>query len=279
MVHDLKAYLREITRYPLLSAEGERDLARRSKRNDRSARAQLITSNLRLVVMFARNYAFRQRDLSDLIQEGNTALIRAVDKYDPEREPPVRFSSYASVAIIHEMGNFSLLQGYIGRIPRGLLSVRNDIHRVINYIKDEEGEIPTPERVLERLEMIKGSKCKDYSVKGIKRLIELFTNYDHFFDPDNALDTDKHGSVSPYTELARDDYATVDDMKIEGIVMRGLDNLDKRTQYVLKRYYGLCGKNSCPLTKIGNSLGLTRERVRQIRNNGLALLRDFILKN
>lgn len=272
-------YLREITKYPLLGAEEERELARRSKRNDQSAREQLITSNLRLVVLFARRYVQRAHELDDLIQEGNMALIQAVDKYNPDIEPPVRFSSYASVAIKHRIGNFSLRHGYIGAVSRDLLSVRGDLYRVINSIKNIEGGIPTPEMVLERLREMKESEYKRYSVWRIKSLIQLFEYYDRFFDPNTNQENDGHGFVSGYGERARNDYEIIDNMEIEEIVLRELDKLDERTRDVIRRNFGLKRKKRVTLQEIGSDLKLTKERARQIKKRGLKQLRDFVFKN
>jgi len=261
---NLGVYLKEISAIPLLTREEEADLARRARAGDDAAKARLVESNLRLVVQVARRYLNRGLPLPDLIEEGNLGLLRAVEKFDPERG--LRFSTYGvwwiRQAIVRALAN----QARTIRIPVhvGLLLAR--YQREHRRLQQELGRMPTPE------EMAKALKTTLEQIEELEEVrqqqtLSLETPVGH--EQGRLADVVADPASDPsavITELfrAREDLVSV------------LDDLAANERTVLRRRFGLEGGTPETLEAIGKSLGLTRERVRQIEGAGLRKLRALL---
>jgi RNA polymerase primary sigma factor len=259
---NLRVYLKEIDRIPLLTREQEGELARRVRAGDAGAKARLTESNLRLVVQIARRYLNRGLPLPDLIEEGNIGLLRAVEKFDGDRG--TRFSTYATwwirQAIVRALAN----QARIIRLPVhvGLLLAR--YQREQQRLTQELQRAPTLEEIaaamgttvdqLEELEEIRQQPVSlETPIGEGGRVSDLIA--DPSADPLAAL-------VSLFRERA--DLVSV------------LDDLAANERTVLRRRFGLEGDPPEKLEAIGQRLGLTRERIRQIEGAGLRKLRALL---
>jgi RNA polymerase primary sigma factor len=259
---NLRVYLKEIGRIPLLTREQEGELARGVRAGDAGAKARLTEANLRLVVQIARRYLNRGLPLPDLIEEGNIGLLRAVEKFDADRG--TRFSTYASwwirQAIVRALAN----QARTIRLPVhvGLLLAR--YKREQQRLTQELERAPTMEEVaaamgttvdqLEELEEIRQQPVSlETPIGEGGRVSDLIA--DPSADPRDAL-------VSLFRERA--DLVSV------------LDDLAANERTVLRRRFGLEGDPPEKLEAIGQRLGLTRERIRQIEAAGLRKLRALL---
>jgi len=261
---NLAVYLKEISAIPLLTREEEAAVARRARAGDEQAKARLIESNLRLVVQLARRYLNRGLPLPDLIEEGNLGLLRAVEKFDPERG--LRFSTYGvwwiRQAIVRALAN----QARTIRIPVhvGLLLAR--YQREQQRLTQALGRAPTREELAKALNTTVGQVEELEEVRQ-QQTLSLETPVGS--EEGRLADLVADPSADPSAMLAelfqeRADLATV------------LDDLAANERTVLRRRFGLDGASPETLESIGKSLGLTRERVRQIEGAGLRKLRALL---
>lgn len=261
---NLAVYLGEISRIPLLGRDEEAALARRVRAGDDGAKARLVEANLRLVVQVARRYLNRGLPLPDLIEEGNLGLLRAVEKFDPERG--LRFSTYGvwwiRQAIVRALAN----QARTIRIPVhvGLLLAR--YHKEQQRLMQELGRAPTPEELAGRL---KTTVEQVEELEEVRRQQPLSLETPLGEDEGRLADVVADPSTDPGAVLTRlfherADLATV------------LDDLAANERTVLRRRFGLEGDAPETLEAIGKRLGLTRERVRQIEAAGLRKLRALL---
>jgi len=252
-------YLNEIGLVPLLDAEGERALALRVRAGDAEARRQMIEANLRLVVTVARGYVGRGVALLDLIEEGNLGLIRAVEKFEPERR--LRFSTYAMWWIRQAVQHALMHQGRTVRVPVHVLREFAQVLRARRQFTAQRGRTPT----IEELAAAVGKPAPEVA--------ELFCVTERI----SSLD-------APVSD--NDDRALLDHLVIEAAAPllddvpasrlgAWIAQLPERQRYVLERRYGLNDHGVQTLAEIAEELGLTRERVRQIQSEALARLRGF----
>jgi RNA polymerase primary sigma factor len=253
---NLAVYLSELRRIPLLSRDEEVDLARRLRAGDDAAKQRLIESNLRLVVQVARRYLNRGLPLGDLIEEGNLGLIRAVEKFDPERG--TRFSTYATwwvrQAIVRALAN----QARLIRLPVHIELLLGRYRREQERLTQALGRPPTLEEVARALDM------------PVERL--------------NELDEMRLRPVSLESPVARATPADEgDDADRLGRLVRErrelvsvLDDLAESERRVLRARFGLDEQPAETLDAIGRRLGLSRERIRQIEQAGLRKLRALL---
>ncbi len=259
-----RIYLSEIGYSPLLSAEEEVFYARLSLRGDEAARKRMIESNLRLVVKIARRYLNRGLALLDLIEEGNLGLIRAVEKFDPERG--FRFSTYATWWIRQTIERAIMNQTRTIRLPIHVVKEINVYLRAARQLTQRLDHEPTPEEIAAVL---------DRPVEDVKRMMglnERVTSVDVPLGRDadkSVLDAIPDENNTDPSDLLQDD-----DMR-EKLEM-WLYQLSDKQREVVERRFGLHGHDISTLEEVGNEIGVTRERVRQIQIEALKRLRDIM---
>ena len=257
-------YLSEIGYSPLLTAEEEVYFARRALKGCEASRKRMIVSNLRLVVKIARRYNNRGLALLDLIEEGNLGLIRAVEKFDPERG--FRFSTYATWWIRQTIERAIMNQTRTIRLPIHVVKELNVYLRTARELAQELDHEPTAEDIALHLD-----KPID-EVSKMLRLNERISSVDTPIGGENdkaLLDilADDNES-SPEDELQ--------DSNIKQNIVSWLQELNVKQREVLARRFGLMGYEPSTLEDVGAEIGLTRERVRQIQVEGLRRLKDML---
>ncbi len=262
-----RLYLKEIGFSALLSAEEEVTIARRSQKGDQKARKRMIESNLRLVVKIARRYMNRGLTLLDLIEEGNLGLIRAVEKFDPERG--FRFSTYATWWIRQTIERAIMNQTRTIRLPVHVLKEINVYQRAARYLAQKLDHEPSPEEVANLL---------DKPVEDVKKMLgltERVASVDAPLDDDpdrSLLDAiaDEH-TPSPENILQRSD--------LQSLISQWLGELSDKQREVVERRFGLSGHEISTLEEVGADIGVTRERVRQIQVESLKRLKQILEKS
>ncbi len=259
-------YLGEIGFSPLLTAEEEILYARRALRGDEAARKRMIESNLRLVVKISRRYSNRGLALLDLIEEGNLGLIRAVEKFDPERG--FRFSTYATWWIRQTIERALMNQTRTIRLPIHVVKELNIYLRTARELSQKLDHEPTAEEIAFELD-----KPVD-DVSKMLRLNERISSVDTPIggDGDKAL-----LDIIPDSIQYDPEYSS-EDSDIKNSLIDWLDELNPKQKEVLARRFGLLGYEPSTLEEVGHEIGLTRERVRQIQVEGLRRLREILLK-
>ncbi|RWU12257.1 RNA polymerase sigma factor RpoS [Pseudidiomarina gelatinasegens] len=258
-------YLSEIGYSPLLTAEEEVHFSRLALKGDAKARARMIESNLRLVVKIARRYTNRGLALLDLVEEGNLGLIRAVEKFDPERG--FRFSTYATWWIRQTIERAIMNQTRTIRLPIHVVKELNSYLRAARELAHKLDHEPTAEDIAEKL---------DVSVADVTRMLRLNERVTSVDTPMGGNDNDK-SLVDMLTD--DNDYGPEGDMQEEDVrehIMVWLENLNEKQREVLARRFGLLGYEPATLEDVGREIGLTRERVRQIQVEALRRLRDML---
>ncbi len=256
----LETYLREINETKLLSAEDEQQLAKAIGEGDVRARDRMVRANLRLVVNIARGYVGKGLSLPDLIEEGNLGLLRAVEGFDPA--VGTRFSTYASYWIKQSIKRALINCGKTIRIPAYMVELLSKWRRATNRLTEELGRTPTPEEIARVL----GLPRKKLSI--IKKAIQI-----HNATPQS----DQSDAGWSLSEIVMDERRKSPDEELldEDIlrtVLEMIETLDPREATVLRMRFGLDETPTHTLKEIGENLGLTRERVRQIETEALAKL-------
>lgn len=259
-------YLNEIGFSPLLSAEEEVYFARRALRGDEASRKRMIESNLRLVVKISRRYVNRGLALLDLIEEGNLGLIRAVEKFDPERG--FRFSTYATWWIRQTIERAIMNQTRTIRLPIHVVKELNVYLRAARELTQKLDHEPTAEDI---------AKLLDKPVSDVERMLGLNERVTSIDTPignssdRTVVDTIADTHVSDPAVLLQDNNLTLS-------LDSWLDELTEKQREVLARRFGLRGHEVSTLEEVGHEIGLTRERVRQIQVEALKRLRDIMEK-
>ncbi|MCL7462024.1 RNA polymerase sigma factor RpoS [Pseudomonas sp. NW5] len=260
----IQLYLNEIGFSPLLSAEEEVYFARRSRNGDEAARHRMIESNLRLVVKIARRYNHRGLSLLDLIEEGNLGLIRAVKKFDPERG--FRFSTYATWWIRQTIERALMSQTRTIRLPVHVVKELNLCLRAARELTQKLDHEPTAEEVASLL---------DRSVDDINRLLGL---NERIASVDATLGEGSERTLldTLSDQQPGDPLVLLQDQNLHASLDQWLSQLpDKQCEVVVRRF-GLRGCEPSTLEEVGRSIGLTRERVRQIQVEALQQLRVLL---
>jgi RNA polymerase primary sigma factor len=260
----LETYLREINETALLSAQEEKDLAERIGMGDSEARDQMVRANLRLVVNIARSYTGKGLGLQDLIEEGNLGLLRAVEGFDPTMN--TRFSTYASYWIKQSIKRALVNTAKTIRIPAYMVELLSKWRRAAAKLQDELGRPATQEEIARLLELPK----KKLNI--IKKAIRVY----------NATpQTDQPEIGFSLGEMLTDDRAKTPDNEMVEMddlthVMELLDKMETREATILRMRFGLGDEDPKTLKEIGERLGLTRERVRQIESEALSKLAEAL---
>jgi RNA polymerase primary sigma factor len=258
----VRLYLREIGKIPLLSAEEELALAQKVVSGDKKAKDQMAEANMRLVVSIAKRYVGRGLDLLDLIQEGNTGLLRAVEKFDPDRG--FKFSTYATWWIRQAITRAIADQARTIRIPVHMVETINKLLRTQRRLTQELNREPTNEEIATAMEM------EVDKVEHIMKIKQDISSLDA-----SVRDDEEDSVLGDFIE--DEDQKTPSESASEQLlkeqVKQILSTLTEREQKILKLRFGLEDGKSHTLEEVGQEFSVTRERIRQIEAKALAKLR------
>ena len=260
----LETYLREINETPLLTAAQEKELARLIGRGDTAARDTMVCANLRLVVNIARNYIGKGLDLPDLIEEGNLGLLRAVEGFDPTLN--TRFSTYAGYWIKQSIKRALINTGKTIRIPLYMAQLLTEWRQASAVLQEELGRPPTQEEVAAHMELPRRK------LNMIKKAIRIYNT-----PPQN--EPTEEGQIIDATIMdvrVKTPVSQLIETEDVAQVLALLDRMGEREATVLRLRFGLNGEEPKTLKEIGERLGLTRKRVRQIEREALGSLREHM---
>jgi RNA polymerase nonessential primary-like sigma factor len=260
----VRSYLRDIRRSQLLTFDQEQDLGRRIQEGDEDARRQMIESNLRLVVSIGKRYVNRGLPFSDIIEEGNLGLMRAVEKFDYTKG--FKLSTYASWWIRQSIERAIINQSKVIRLPVHVVERVNQYFRAVEQLLQTLGEEPSVERIAEAL------KKTPQEVQDIQGLLQSTYSLD---SPVGDQEDTALGDLIEDTRIAAPSSSAEGIIQRERIV-QWLGVLKDKERKVIVYRFGLEGEEPKTLEQIGNIFGLTRERVRQIEAAALAKLRALV---
>ena len=251
-----------------MNAEQERSLGKLvAEENDQQAREQLVRSNLRLVVNIAKKFGRRGMSLGDLIEEGNLGLIKAVDYFDYKRG--VRFSTYGAWWIKQSIKRALLENIQPVHIPTYMVALINQWRHITTELESKLG------RKLSVEEMAEIMKMPLRKAKVIHRIVEVLSSVSESSNNDASEDDQMLEAIleDPNACNPEDVLAEVEE---KAKALRLLNKIDPREADILRMHYGIDGNKPMPLKEIGKKLGLTRERIRQIRRDALTKLYEFM---
>ena len=258
----VRLYLREIGKIPLLSAEEELALAQRVVKGDKDAKDKMAEANMRLVVSIAKRYVGRGLDLLDLIQEGNTGLLRAVEKFDPDKG--FKFSTYATWWIRQAITRAIADQARTIRIPVHMVETINKLLRTQRRLTQELNREPSNEEI---------AKAMEIDVDKVEHIMKIKQDISSL---DASIRDDEEDSV--LADFIEDEDTVSPEESATGQLLKEqvkdmLSALTEREQKILKLRFGLEDGKSHTLEEVGQEFSVTRERIRQIEAKALAKLR------
>jgi RNA polymerase primary sigma factor len=255
-------YLKELTRYPLLNRERERELAQRIQKGDEEALQEMVNSNLRFVVSIAKTYANQGLDLADLINEGNMGLITAARRFDHTRG--YKFITYAVWWIRQAMIKALAEQSRITRLPLNRAGAIYKVNQAVKELSQKLGRQPRAQEIAKKLNM---------SESDVTEALHIANSY---LSLDECYNEDEDNALIEYflveNDIATDGEAVKSSLRAN--LTQALDNLTDREQHILTRYFGLDGREAETLEQIGRRMGLTRERIRQLKERAIFKLRQ-----
>ena len=260
----LKSYLREVRRSTLLSFKQEQQLGKLVMAGDERARQQMIESNLRLVISIGKRYMHRGFPFSDIVEEGNLGLIKAVEKFNYKRG--FRFSTYASWWIRQYIERAIINQGKLVRLPVHVVERLNRYLGRVEQLVQELGREPRADEVAAKM------KTSEEEVLDLKQLVRTTCSLDSPIN--DRTDTFLRDVIEDPLCLSPDE--TADGVRRRAELMGWVKELPEKEQTVIVSRFGLDGDEAKTLEEIGREMGLTRERVRQIEMAALVRLRNTI---
>lgn len=257
----LDRYLQDISKISMITADEEVDLAQRIKKGDQKALDKLVRSNLRFVVSVAKQYQNQGLSLSDLINEGNAGLVKAAKRFDETRG--FKFISYAVWWIRQSILQALAQQSRIVRLPLNKIGSISKINKAYSYLEQAHERAPSAHEIANNL---------DLSVSNVKQSMKVSTKSVSMDAPFKEGETSNLYDVVKSEESPRPDAGLIkNSLTVE--VNRALETLSDKEEQVIRHFYGISVKHPKSLQEIGDAFGLTRERVRQIREKGIRKLR------
>ena len=258
----LDQYLRDVSRHELITPEREKELGALAQKGDQDAIQELARANLRFVISVAKKYQNRGVSLTDLIQEGNVGLVTAARKFDPEQG--VKFISYAvwwiRQAILASLAN----HGRAVRVPLNRASDLARIFREKERLKQEKGREPNTDELAEATHL----------TPELVESLQTLNSAEIRLDAPIGDSEDSQLVERFITEEAAEPEVEVESRLLTETIADALETLEPRDAKVLRLYFGLQGEREHTLEEIGNMLGVTRERIRQLRDRALRRLRE-----
>jgi RNA polymerase primary sigma factor len=263
---NIKYYLSEISKTPLLTIQEEIELAERIKMGDQDARDHLIRANLRLVVKIARDYSGYGLSLSDLISEGNIGLMQAVDRFDPEKGG--KLSTYGSWWIKQSIKRALANQSKTIRLPIHMVDKIARLRRIAASLTETLGREPTDEEIVE------ATGIPRQKIAMLKQASQRPTSLDA---PINE------GESMEYSEIVRDEtvqspFDALADKNMQNEISGLLSILNERELKIINERFGLTGKKPMLLEDVGREFGVSRERIRQLQNAALTKMRNAFMR-
>ncbi len=260
----VKMYLREIGKIPLLTAEEELDLAQKAAKGNKKAKDKMVEANMRLVVSIAKRYSGRGLDFLDLIQEGNTGLLRAVEKFDPEKG--FKFSTYATWWIRQAITRAIADQARTIRIPVHMVETINKVLRASRKLTAELNREPTIEEIAKEMDM--DVDKVDYVMRIKQDIASLDASVGKDGDDEDSVLGD---FVEDEDRISPEDSAANQMLKEQ--LADIISTLSEREQKIIKLRFGIGGGRPHTLEEVGAEFSVTRERIRQIEAKALSKLR------
>ncbi len=262
----LKLYLREISRTPLLTVQEEVELAARIKAGDADARAHMIRANLRLVVKIAQDYSNYGLPVTDLISEGNIGLMKAVERFDPEKGG--KLSTYAAWWIKQSIKRALANQSKTIRLPVHMVDKIAKMRRISSMLAEALGREPTDEELADEVGLPRRKLAM------LKQASQRPTSLDA---PINDGESTEYGEIIS-DERAENPLEMLADKNLHGEIDGLLSVLDERERRIIDERFGLNGKKPLTLEEVGREFGVTRERIRQLQNSALTKMRRALRK-
>ena len=260
----VRLYLREIGKIPLLSLDEENELAKKVLAGDKKAKDKMVEANMRLVVSIAKRYSGRGLDLLDLIQEGNTGLLRAVEKFDPEKG--FKFSTYATWWIRQAITRAIADQARTIRIPVHMVETINKVLRTTRKLTQDLNREPTVEEIAKELEM------EPEKIEYVMRIKQDIASLDASVGRDGDDEDSVLGDfVEDEERVSPEDSAVTQILKEQ--LAEILSTLSEREQKIIRMRFGIGGERPHTLEEVGAEFSVTRERIRQIEAKALSKLR------
>ena len=262
----LKLYLREISKTPLLTAAEELELAERIKQGDPEARSHMIRANLRLVVKIAQDYANYGMPVTDLISEGNIGLMKAVERFDPDKGG--KLSTYAAWWIKQSIKRALANQSKTIRLPVHMVDKIAKMRRIATMLTEVMGREPTDDELSDEI--------------GVpRRKLAMLRQASH--RPTSLDSPINEGESTEFGEVISDERAVnpldmLSDKNLHGELDGLLSLLDERERRIIDERFGLNGRKALTLEEVGREFGVTRERIRQLQNTALTKMRRALSK-